>query len=273
MIWVYKCNSKNRPYQVAYGDWQKFFETGRIDKWGSTEWTPALAEAKKGDTIIAYQTDRNELVGIARVVEHKARGRYQDLMLKPVEMIGVKVRPLKNADPKVAVIPALQPGPIRTLYAISGTDARRLLKKAGAKSYADLLGGKLRLSPPNKGGGFGSPDQNKETEDAAISFVISYLTSRGWAVQNIGSENRGYDLICTRNGRRIDVEVKGVGGSKSQFLITANERKQWAMNSRFVLALVNNARGVSPSLSLFKGPAAIKRFVFRPVSFMATAEN
>ena len=273
MIWVYKCNSKKRSYQVSYGDWQKFFEAGRIDEWGSTEWIPALADAKEGDTIIAYQTDRNELVGVARVVEQKPRGRYQDLMLKPVETIGVKVRPLKNNDPKVAVIPALQPGPIRTPYEISEDDARRLLKKAGAKSHVNLGDGHLPLSPPNKGSGFGSPDQNHETEVAAVNFVISYYTSRGWAVQNIGSENRGFDLICTRNRRRIDVEAKGVGGSKSQFLITANERKQWTKNGRFVLALVNNARGVSPSLSLFKGPAGIKRFDFAPVSFMATAKN
>jgi len=25
--WVYKCNSRNREYQNAYGDWDQFFAT------------------------------------------------------------------------------------------------------------------------------------------------------------------------------------------------------------------------------------------------------
>src|SRR5437762_7520046 len=220
MIWVSKCNAKNRPYQTASGDWREFFQTGRIGEWGSTEWRPEVAEVKNGDTIIAYQTDRNELVGVARAVDLKLRGRYQDLILKPVETIGVKVRPLKSADPRIAAIRALQPGPIRTLYPISRNDARWLLKKAGARSHADLPNDEILglRSASNMGGGFGTADQNRETELAAVGFVTSYFRSRGWTVQDIETENRGYDLVCKRNGKRLDIEVKGVAGAKRQFL-------------------------------------------------------
>ncbi len=83
---------------------------------------------KRGDIIIAYQTNRNELVGIARVRQSCELDSY--LHLKPIETIRVKVRPLKESDQRIASIPALQGGPIQTIYAISESDARRLLKAA-----------------------------------------------------------------------------------------------------------------------------------------------
>lgn len=112
MFWIYKCNSAYR------GDWDDFFEKTSPTPWGSTEWVPALANARRGDTILAYQTDRNELVGKAKVIAMRPRGRFLDLILKSEGEIRVKVRPLKKLDPKIAAIPSLQPGPIKTLYQI-----------------------------------------------------------------------------------------------------------------------------------------------------------
>jgi hypothetical protein len=77
---------------------------------------------------IAYQTDRNELVGIAMVTQSCDEDTY--VHLKPLERIAVKVRPLKLADQKIATIPALQPGPIQTLYDISHEDAEHLVAAA-----------------------------------------------------------------------------------------------------------------------------------------------
>jgi len=135
--WVYKCNSKERSYQVAYGDWQEFFEGNRTSAWGSTEWGHSLEKLKPGDMIIAYQTDRNELVGTCRVVRFKNDGPYKIVHLKPLERIGVKVRPLKEADPEVAAIPAFKGGRIATLYSISDQDARRILNAAGASTEVE----------------------------------------------------------------------------------------------------------------------------------------
>jgi len=130
VFWIYKCNSRQHPYQVAYGNWNDFFLGGQEDDWGSTEWVPDLSNAQRGDTILAYQTDRNELVGLAKVTALHPRGKFLDLILRPIKKIGVKVRPLKKLDRKIAAIPALQPGPIQTLYEITATDAKRLLRAA-----------------------------------------------------------------------------------------------------------------------------------------------
>jgi hypothetical protein len=130
--WVYKCNSRNNSYQNAYGDWREFFDDraagGVIARWGLTSYVPALAELRPGDMVLAYQTDRNELVGLVRMAKRVG----EEIYFEPVEQIGVKVRPLKKANPAIEAIPALQPGPVQTLYSISETDALRLLSDARA---------------------------------------------------------------------------------------------------------------------------------------------
>ena len=124
-FWIYKCNSRNKPHQVSSADWDDFFAEPGDGEWGSTEWIPELRKAQPQDTILAYQTDRNEFVGIAKVVRLRKRAAFRDLILRSVEEVRVKLRPLKQRYPSIARIPALQPGPIRTLYPIAAADARK----------------------------------------------------------------------------------------------------------------------------------------------------
>jgi hypothetical protein len=81
IYWMYKCNSRGHPCQVVSGDWDKFFTKNKVDRWGSTEWVPDLGDARPGNIILAYQTDRNELVGLAKVIALKSRGKFFDLVL------------------------------------------------------------------------------------------------------------------------------------------------------------------------------------------------
>jgi hypothetical protein len=121
--WVYKCNNRDLPYQCAYGDWDDFDRQG--GHWGNIELIPQLGELSVGDRIIAYQTDRNELVGTTEVRQAFDKKGY--LWLGPLSRIGVKVRPLKKRDPRIAAIPAFKPGRVCTLYDITPEDAQRLL--------------------------------------------------------------------------------------------------------------------------------------------------
>jgi hypothetical protein len=126
--WVYKCNSRNREHQRAYGDWDEFLADPK-EHWGKSEWVPELARLKVGDYIIAYQTNRNEIVGLTRV----RQSCEQDgcLYLTPLtKRIGVKVRPLKK-DPAIDSIKAFQPGPIHTIYSVTKEEAERLLEAIG----------------------------------------------------------------------------------------------------------------------------------------------
>ncbi|MFO0905715.1 MAG: hypothetical protein U0939_22095 [Pirellulales bacterium] len=131
--WIYKCNLRNGEHQRHYGDWSWFFEKAKEHdplRWGTTEVVDQLEELSKDDTILAYQTDRNELVGVARVAEMRKSGPFTDVMLSPVETIGAKVRPLKKADKRIAEIDALKAGPIKTLYKLTGPEAKLLISAA-----------------------------------------------------------------------------------------------------------------------------------------------
>jgi hypothetical protein len=269
MFWIYKCNSRQHPHQVAYGDWSDFFLGEHDDEWGSTEWVPALSNAERGDTILAYQTDRNELVGLAKVTGFRRRGGFFDIILHPVKKISVKVRPLKKQDSKIAAIPALQPGPIQTLYEISATDANRLLRAAGVQIRRRRDMAKRELREIALGAGFGSPESNRIVERAAVKHVTSFFTRKGWTVEDVSKEKRGYDLLCNRDRSHLHVEVKGVAGGRRQFQITAREKRIWATDTSFVLALVTRAKSVHPSLDLFKGPKTLRQFHFQPISYFA----
>lgn len=73
-------------------------------------------------------------MGVVRVRKDCLKGGW--LHLEPVEEIRAKVRPLKQGDKKIAKIPALQPGPIMTIYEIDTRDAERLIKAARRAALA-----------------------------------------------------------------------------------------------------------------------------------------
>ncbi len=199
--WIYKCNARNAPHQVSYGDWDDFFAEPGDGEWGSTEWTPELRKAQPSDTILAYQTDRNEFVGIAKVIRQRKRGAYYDLILRPVEEIRVKLRPLKKRYSSISSIPALQPGPIHTLYSVAAADARRLLRAARSTYRVDIDDIARQAEQSVSGGGFGTAEENRKVEAAAIKHVCEYFHEHDYAVRDVSATKCGYDLECRREAQ------------------------------------------------------------------------
>jgi len=269
VYWVYKCNSRNRPHQVMHGDWRDFFATMREKEWGSTQWIPALGAAQPGDTVLAYQTNLQALVGLARVVRLARRGRFLHLFLRPTKVIGVKVPMLKRADNKIAAIHAFEPGRIATLYEISEPDARYLLRAMGVRGFAPGRRHEHQPDPQLVGAGFGSLEQNLWVEAAAVAEVTRYLRAARWSVKDVSARNVGYDLLCTRAGDELHVEVKGVSGQRAQFLMTAHERRHWERDPEFALGLVRGAL-TTPRLSLFRGSASLANFRVTPLAYRCT---
>ena len=267
-FWVYKCNSKGHDYQRTWGDWAEVFESEDPQWWGTTRVVPELANAKVNDRIFAYQTDRNELVGLVKVVGWQRDGRYKKLVVKPIESLGVRVRPLKEADRRLARIPALQPGPIRTLYPIAGRDAALLLRAAGSRINLESCEAEAETSDGATGAGFGTPESNKLVERAAIRHVTRLYKGRGWLVSNVSAQNLGFDLVCRGAGEVRHVEVKGASGEGQQFVLTANELRMWVKDKRFVLAFVPRALSRTPS-TLFFPRSSMNQFAITPLSFIA----
>src|ERR1044071_5855859 len=112
--WMYKCDSRGRTGRDS-GDW-RFVFSGESRTWGQLDTLPELGDLRRNDTVLAYQSDRNELVGIVRVTGfiRKSGGLY--LGIQPREVIGAKLRPLKKQDRRIASMSALQQGPVKTLY-------------------------------------------------------------------------------------------------------------------------------------------------------------
>jgi hypothetical protein len=130
--WVYKCNARAPSYAGSWGDWwADVFEPGGERVWGLTT-LKGVDRVRVGDVLLAYQTDRNELVGTvgtARVTSFKPDGADRRIVIVPTEIIRAKVRPLKR-DPRIRALSALAPGDIRTAYEIGPGDALHLLRAA-----------------------------------------------------------------------------------------------------------------------------------------------
>jgi hypothetical protein len=265
--WIYKCNARNAPHQVSFGDWDDFFAEPGDGEWGSTEWTPELRKAQPEDTILAYQTDRNEFVGIAKVVRQRKRGAYRDLILRPVEEVRVKLRPLKKRYASISRIAALQPGPIRTLYPIAADDARRLLRGARSTYHVDIDDVARQAEQLVSGGGFGTTEENRKVEAAAIAHVREYFRAHGCAVRDVSATKCGYDLECRRGRVTMHVEVKGTRGAEQKFILTRNEERTWKSDTHFRLALVTNVLS-SPTLFQFRGPRALSRICLEPIAYV-----
>jgi hypothetical protein len=275
--WVYKCNAKNESYQKAYGDWEDFF--GSPDQsWGSAGIVPSLKQLRRGDGVVAYQTNRNELVGIARV--RKGCQDADELYLKVLGRIGAKVRHLKSRSPRVRQVPAFRVGPIQTIYAISEEDVRVLLVQAGAYEVLERLGwdGEAAIAlevaaaaaPEVNGAGFGTPETNAVVEHAAINAVRRMYERQGWRVRSVEQARCGYDLSCTRRSSTEHVEVKGVSGSSPMFIITQGEISSARRDKRFVLKVALHATDPRRrEIRTWSGTRFLNEFMISPIAFAA----
>lgn len=138
-FWVYKCNDTDHPDQVVHGDWEHVFGARKTVEWGSTEYSPNLEKLSPGDLLIAYQTERNEVVGLAEVVRFKPVGQHKQLYVQALKRFGVPLRPLKKIDARIRDLDAFKAGPIRTIYPITTSDAWHLLEVVKAQRQLDSL--------------------------------------------------------------------------------------------------------------------------------------
>jgi HNH endonuclease len=134
---VYKCKKSPATHTPSNGDWDKVFNAsalraGKAIDWGALGERKGLESAKAGDLVIAVQTDSpGRIVGLAKVSgTATAANSKRRLLLTPIEQIDVPLRPLKQSNPEINSIPALQGGVIASLYPISDDDAGRLIATA-----------------------------------------------------------------------------------------------------------------------------------------------
>ncbi len=120
------------------------------------------------------------------------------------------------------------------------------------------------------GGGFGTPENNKKVEKAAVLFVKKHFKSQGWSVHSVENKKCGYDLFCIKGSIKKHIEVKGVKGNIASFIITAGEVEKAKKDIRYILCVVTSAISKTPQLSKYSPKDFIKKFELYPISYLAS---
>jgi hypothetical protein len=140
------------------------------------------------------------------------------------------------------------------------------------KNIVNVSDGKQIISPNNNneatGSGFGTPESNREVEQAAISHITNEYIKHGWSVISVETEKCGYDLSCSKGKKQEHVEVKGIQGNSISFIITTGEVKQSRLDENFVLCVVTSAL-TNPQTHRFTAKEFNGRFALEIVSYHA----
>lgn len=123
------------------------------------------------------------------------------------------------------------------------------------------------------GTGYGSPEQNRKVETAAVAKVTDYYRKDGWTVNPVEILKCGYDLECIKGKVREDVEVKGVSGNEISFIITAGEVAQARSNSRFVLCVVTDALNESSRIHRYSRLVFLNSFSLSSLQYRASLKK
>lgn len=120
----------------------------------------------------------------------------------------------------------------------------------------------------SRGAGFGTPEDNKKVEKAAIDCVKQWYKDRGWKVDSREKDGVGYDLECKKRGKEKHVEVKGVKGDYPSFIITAQQVEILKSDPYSELAVVLKAL-TAPQPIFKKGKEAAENFTFKAIQYVA----
>lgn len=265
-VWVYKCHYDSPAFASSYGDWLDFFSDPKDGSWGG-EWSTKSPVSenivknlmKKGDTIVAYQTDRKEIVGQCKVQAMKDTKDGKAIYLTPIEQYypPIKIHDLKRKNRQLLKIKAFKQGPLQALHPIAMQELRFILNayKRGTKS--------------RKSAGFGKAESNRKVERAAISFVSRWFKRKGWSIKSVQEAKLGYDLVCQKGNMIQHIEVKGVSGNNPEFIVTANEIRQAKKKPSYRFFVVTEALSKRPAYITLTGSQFLNKYRTNPIQYFA----
>jgi hypothetical protein len=265
-VWVYKCHYDSPAFASSYGVWLDFFSDPKDGSWGG-EWStksPASQNTirnlmKKGDTIVAYQTDRKEIVGQCKVKAMKDTKAGKAVYLTPVDQYypPIKIHNLKKKNRQLLKIKAFKQGPLQAVHPIAMQEFRLILNayKKNAKS--------------RKSAGFGRSESNRKVERAAILFVNRWFKAKGCSIKSVQEAKLGYDFVCQKENKIRHVEVKGVSGINPEFIVTANEMRQAKTKPSYRFFVVTEALSKRPAYIRLTGSQFFRKYRTNPIQYFA----
>lgn len=142
-----------------------------------------------------------------------------------------------------------------------------MIRQIDLQSANILSGFLVENNKPENGGGFGSLENNKIIEDKAIKFVTTHYQKKGWTVLSVENKKIGFDLLCTRGKITEHVEVKGISGSGSDFIMTRKELETAGKDKSFKLCIVNILSGENRQMKKYDQDEFLKSFTEKPISY------
>lgn len=112
------------------------------------------------------------------------------------------------------------------------------------------------LPPVVQGAGFGTAEQNRKVEKAAIQHVRAAYEAEGYAITSVEAAQCGWDLTASKGREELHIEVKGVAGSLVRFFLTANEYKTALADPYWLLVVVTAVLEDDPQWCELDGPTA-----------------
>ena len=264
----------------------RFDRLGKIGQKGKPAYEINFATAYRSTLGIPENDDRPIILSIAGR-RYLSKFSHRKNLPSKIYLPG----PLKSLDPDE---PSSEPykgshtvGTILyTRHGLTAPDQLQLQvsdipEREGATLLVEVLHAKLSPTTPeilprsttidsllsSAGAGFGDPESNAIVEKAAVDFVTAKYS--GWDVNDVSKKDLGYDLECTRGSEVRHIEVKGVSGTREEFIITQNEAKTAKSDPKFVLAVVTTAASLKPCLHEYSGSELFERFDLITIAYNA----
>lgn len=92
--------------------------------------------------------------------------------------------------------------------------------------------------------------KNAQVEAAAMAHVWQYYEQRGYDLQDVSKENRGWDLEATSGNLTLRIEVKGLSGKAASVELTPNEYTAFLANALDYRLCIVTGSLVGPALSV-----------------------
>lgn len=307
-VWLIKCR-EHLPDREGW-TWDWYFDPKRRiyltdDEWGGPEWIRSKfskkfirEEVKKGDLVVCYQSEGRRICGLTRMSDDGSDSPHgsgdfcmihlvavrKALRIQPVLTVedlretGCNPRWLRSGQGTIFPVSVDEfNGILRAIRLRCPNLSDRLqawLKKCGfIAAPSGELTSRISKGARAAGAGFATDLATKlAVERNAVKAVKRYFVNNGWKVRSVETECCGFDLICTRGNRQLDVEVKGTSGIDACFPITAGEVTQARTNPRFRLWLVTRALSRSPGCYEWSGEQLLKEFDLAPIQYMAKGQ-
>ena len=250
----------------------------RIDRWHTTK--PLPNGMTKGDTVFMWENDpRCTVVALGELVVPNAgpSGKYRTFKVRYLtnQFPGPNIRELRRVR-GISKAYFLKAGPSQTIYPLTRSQGRQLQSLAEEKHAADISD--TAMTKPREeaainrflGAGFGSVEENRRVERAAIRTAVKYLRAQGWSIESKERDRVGYDLDCIRMNRKMHVEVKGIRGDAPKFILTAGEHTRVRDDGTFALCIVTRALAPNATVELVRANKLGERLTVTPLAYKAT---